>query len=279
MAGEVSELYEPLIERDLDAVPRAASRYLAKHSEDDLWIAIARFAVLAYAPSQHAKRAVVACRSALVVRDELHDRWTDLLIDCACYAAASRQPWSEPPILDPPPPDPEAPTDRAELEQAVSADDRLRAERWLSARIDDCETDLRALAKGDARLMLDVALSLEQRLGRKGRFALLRMPVHELFVAADDVREPLEVLVQRAIEENGSVDAVSAVLIAASDLPVVAGPASSESLAPYHLARDFAQTLIAHDIVRRLPARREEFLAAVHHNLRHGESYANWSFA
>jgi hypothetical protein len=55
--------------------------------------------------------------------------------------------------------------------------------------------------------------------------------------------------------------------------------ASRDALAPYPLARDYAQTLIAHSIAHTLPARQQEFLAAVHHNLEHGESFAEWSFA
>jgi hypothetical protein len=44
------------------------------------------------------------------------------------------------------------------------------------------------------------------------------------------------------------------------------------------LARDYAQTLIAH--ATPIPANlRDDFLAAVHHNLAHGESFADWSFA
>ena len=54
---------------------------------------------------------------------------------------------------------------------------------------------------------------------------------------------------------------------------------SREALIPYPLARDYAQTLIAHAIAHKLPTRQQEFLAAVHHNLEHGESFAEWSFA
>ncbi|MFP5245672.1 MAG: hypothetical protein ACLGH0_03175, partial [Thermoanaerobaculia bacterium] len=102
MSGAASALYEPLIERDLDAFPAAARAFLASHSEEELWIAVARFAVLAYAPAQHAKRAVVACRATWDLRDELEERFVPMIVECARYAAESRQPWSEPPILDPP---------------------------------------------------------------------------------------------------------------------------------------------------------------------------------
>jgi hypothetical protein len=277
--GATGALYEPFIERDLDAIPAAIGQFLQTHSEEDLWVAIARFAVLAYAPSQHAKRAVVACRSALVVRDELGPRWRGLLVECARYAASSRPPWSEPPILDPPAVDTSVPTDRAELEEAVRSGDRLRAERWLAARLDDREKDLRAASGGDARLMLEVALSLQAHLGERGRFALLRMPVHELLAGPEPVDAPLEDVVTRAIEQKGAIEAVSRVFVLAAGLPLVAEASAEPALNPYHLGRDFAQTLIAHDIARRLPNRRKEFLAAVHHNLEHGESFEAWSFA
>ena len=272
-----SALYEPLIERELDAIPEAARAFAAEHSEEELWIAIARFAVLAYAPSQHAKRAVMACRAAHDVREELGDRWLDMIIECARYAAESRQPWSEPPILDPPPPSER--TDLDELRAAIAANDRHRAERWLAARIENAHDDLRTLAKGDALLMLDTSIALEQLLGRKGRYALLRIVIAELLVEQDEVADPIEVLIDRAIVSNGSIETVRDVLVWSARVPPAGPAASSPPLRPYRLARDYAQTLIAHAIARKLPARAGEFLAAVHHNLEHGESFAEWSFA
>jgi len=311
--SDTNALYEPLIERDLAAIPAAAGAFAAEHSVDDLWIAVTRFAVLAYAPSQHAKRAVMACRAAHDLRDELGDRWLDMIIECARYASQSRQPWSEPPILELPHLDPAQPHDLAELHAAIDANDRFRAERWLAARLDDAHEDLRALAKGDAVLMLDTAIALEELLGEKGRYALLRMVIVELVTETEDVDEPLEALIDRAIAERGSIDSVRNVFVARaaphpSPLPAVAGRGdwltsvervageeqsplpgrgerarvrggSRDELTPYPLARDYAQTLIAHSIAHTLPARQQEFLAAVHHHLEHGESFAEWSFA
>ena len=202
-----NELYEPLIERDLDAFPAAVRVYLESHSADDLWLAIARFAVLAYAPSQHGKRAVMACLAAHHVRDELGEDWVEMVIACARYAAESRQPWSEPPILDPPEPS------SGDVEELLSGD-RAHAERWLSAHIDDADVVLRELVHCDARLMLDTAIGLQPLLGDKGRYALLRMPVLEL-IAAPDAREedaPLETLIARAVASGGSPDDVTSVL-------------------------------------------------------------------
>ena len=273
-------LYAPLIERDIAAIPRAAHTYLRSHDLEELWIAIARFSVLGYAPSQHAKRAVVACRAAHAVRDVVSG-WRDLILACARYAAESRQPWSEPPILDPPALDGSQRTDADELRDAVAAGDRARAERWLAARLDDAERDLETIARGDARLMLDTALALEKLLGTKGRYALLRMVIHELIAdpQPEEPQEALDLLVDRAIEQRGAVDAVSAVFIRCAGLPSDARVRSAPPLSPYQLARDYAQTLIAHAFAPRLTHRASEFLAAVHDNLEHGESFADWSFA
>src|ERR1700686_3956389 len=95
----MNPFYEALIERD---VPRARAAAAELHG-DELFLSVARFAVLAYAPSQHAKHALLACLAASEAgaRDEV-------LVECAIYAAASRQPWSEPPILEPPLLDPAA---------------------------------------------------------------------------------------------------------------------------------------------------------------------------
>ena len=240
------KLYEPLIERDLDAIPDAVREFLAENPPHELFLAVARFAVLAYAPSPHSKRAVMACRAAWDLRDVMGQGWTDLLSECARYAAVSRRPWSEPPILD-------------------------------ALETPDVE-ELRSKVRGDARLMLDTALALLPVLGEKGKGALLRMPVEEMEAEPDapaDSTEPLDVLVQRAVDANGSVDAVRDVFIAASS-PSAHVPKEKEGPPVYPLDRDFAQTLIAH--ATPLPGHlRAPFLAAVHHNLAHGESFAGWS--
>lgn len=275
-----SELYAPLIERDLVAFPPAAHAFLESHSLDELWLAVTRFAVLAYAPSQHAKRAVMACLAAHDVREELGERWTEMILECARYASESRQPWSEPPMLDPPEP---SSGELAELRSAMRDGDRLRGERWLAARLEDADIALRDLVHCDALLMLDTAIALLPLLGEKGRYALLRMPVWELIAAPDakDDHTPLATRIARAVESNGSPEAVTPVFwgtgFEPTQRPVVSNPAG---LSPYGLARDYAQTLLAHSWARRLPqAQAEPLLRAVHHNLEHGESFADWSFA
>lgn len=276
-----SELYAPLIERDLAAFPPVAHAYLESHSPDELWLAITRFAVLAYAPSQHAKRAVMACVAAHDVREELGDRWTEMILECARYAAESRQPWSEPPMLEPPEP---SSGDGEELRAAMRDGDRLRGERWLAARLEDADIALRDLVHCDALLMLDTAVALLPLLGEKGRYALLRMPVWELIAApnAKDDDTPLATRITRAVESNGSPDAVTSVFWGAVLQPAHGTAAGWKPAppSPYFLARDYAQTLLAHSWARRLPkAQAEPLLDAVHHNLEHGESFADWSFA
>ena len=266
-----SEFYEPLIERDLEAIPAAARAFAESHSIDELYLAVARFAVLAYAPSMHAKRAVMACRAAHELRDACGERWIDLLVECARYAAESRQPWSEPPVLEPPEPDP-----AVDLRSA----DRIAGERWLAAHLD--RADLRATfeqnAGDDALLMIDTAFALIPLLGEKGKYALLRMPVWELTSGEQtrSPREPVDALIDRVIQSRGSIETVQSVLVWSAGIL----PAGSPTCPPiYHLARDYAQTVLAHFVAPRLPNRRDEFLAAVHHNLEHGESFAEWSFA
>jgi hypothetical protein len=287
-----SAFYEPLIERDLAAIPAAAHAFAEEHSLDELFVSVARFAVLAYAPSMHAKRAVMACRAASPFRS------LALLTECARYAAESRQPWSEPPILDPPKPSSE------DLAAAIASGDRLRAEAWLAAHLDDAPELLRPIAHDDALLMLDAAVALIPLLGEKGRYALLRMPLIEMLSLsssgssgsseflggardpdAEELRgtprnsEELESAIDRAIAAQGAVDAVQPVFVWCARHQ----PAHERSIDPppaYRLARDYAQTLIAHDVAQRLPSPRfSEFLDAVHHNLQHGENFAEWSFA
>jgi hypothetical protein len=264
--------YEPLIERDLDAIPAAAYAFLESHPAEELWTSVARFAVLAYAPSQHSKRAVMACRAAWELREETD--FPAMIIECARYAAEARQPWSEPPILEPPEP---SSGDVAELREAMREGDRLRAERWLSARLSDAQLALRDVVHGDALLMLDTATALEPLLGEKGRYALLRMPVWELIASpdpSDDEELPLETLIARVVEENGSIDGVRAVLLRRSGFSPTSRASARPALSPYRLARDYAQTLLVHALT---PDSR--LIHAVHYNLEHGESYADWSFA
>src|SRR5258708_5376108 len=180
-------LYEPFIERDLAAIPPAVAAFRASHSAEETWIEITRFAVLAFAPSQHSKHALLACLSAWDLREELGARFDEVIVECAIYAAASRQPWSEPPMLDPPKIEDGQRGDLDELREAIAASDRLRAERWLAKRFDspDFARDYLAAAcddfedLGHALIVANAALRLATLLGEKGRYAMLRVGVWE----------------------------------------------------------------------------------------------------
>jgi hypothetical protein len=242
----VNELYTPLLERDLEAIPAAARAFAAASSVDALWSAVARFAVLAGAPTQHAKRAVMACRATHALRGELGDRWLEMIIECARYAAESRLPWSEPPILD-----------------------AIDASSWPPLEAVDARGD----ARGDARLMLDAARGLAPLLGGSWLPALQRLVMSEMREPPPDEDEELP------LDPAGAPDSVQAVLWRAAALPEMRA-ASGWPLDPYPLARDYAQTLLAHFYARRLPDDEAgALLAAVHHNLAHGESFAAFAFA
>lgn len=216
-------LYDPFIERDLEAIPGAVRQFRAEHTSDELWQAVTRFAILAYAPSQHAKHALFSCLAAWDLRDVLGARFDEVVTQCAMYAASSRQPWSEPPILDPPAVAPNAPRNADELREAIAAGDRLRAERWLSARFQDPDfaRDYFAVAAEDPedfghKLIAAVAaFRLAGLLGEKGRFAALRVGIWEMVAyrgpsshsqpAAGDPAFLASRLVERMVAERGEL--------------------------------------------------------------------------
>jgi hypothetical protein len=250
-----SSLYSTLIERDLEAVPAAVRAFRTTASSDELFLAVARFAVLAYAPSQHAKHAVLACLSAHELRDELGDRFDDLLAECARYAAASRVPWSEPPMTDPPQVVADQRGDRDELLAATRAGDRLRAERWLAKRWndDDLASDYLTVAADDLgdlshKLIIGTAAwKLAPLLGAHGRFATLRLGTWECSAYHATQRHdqsenglPHETLLGRLIDvvvrERGSIVDTHAIFLldAALEAADIAGdPAIASRVCAY----------------------------------------------
>ncbi|HEY0143979.1 MAG TPA: hypothetical protein VGF48_24040 [Thermoanaerobaculia bacterium] len=279
MSGAVGALYEPLLERDLAAIPEAVRAYRAEHSLEDLWLTVTRFALLAYSPSEHARHALLCCLAARGASEE----W---LTECARYAAEARQPWSEPPILELPAIEEDQRRDLEELRAAVGEGDRARGERWLASRFgladqlgsdlrcfDELGSDLLSLARehGDAVLIVRAAIALVPLLGQKGAYATLRVAVWDLIAKREE--EPLpersrEELAAAVVESEGAIDAVTALLVA-SDIGEV-----PNCVEPYQLARDYGHLLLAH--AASFP---DDALEAVARNLEHGESYAEWTFA
>lgn len=285
MDSATSALYEALIERDREAMTRQAAAFLANQSVDDLWVAVTRFAALAFAPSQHSRRALMACRAVFDLRRELGDRYAPFVIECARYAAASRRPWSEPPIVELPEPGVAIGAD--ELQAAIATKDRERAERWLAGRLAASESleVLRRILTGDALLTADSVLAIAPALGEKGAWSIYRLAIEDAFDAEPEARSAasLESLLDDAIAENGSIESVRRVFLydASHESQPGPRPPALPTLEPYELARDFAQTLIAHSVAGRLPlmSRTSAFIDAVHRNLREGESFADWSQA
>lgn len=290
MSGDIGELYEPLLERDVEAIRPAIENFRRSHSSDELFLAIARFAVMAYAPSQHARHAMLAVLSAHDLREECGDRWDDLLTECAIYAAQSRQPWSEPPIMDPP-------STEGAPRTLRDATDRLSAERWLAAHLDDPHEIFDVAAEdwsdlGHKLIVADAARRLAAILGEKGRFVILRTAVWEIVAYSGPRVAPLQPsselldrLIDRCIAERGSIESAHAVFhFAASTDATPAGLRQGRPPAIYRLARDYGECLKAHAVARRLraiypEAKLDGFVAACEHNLEHGPSFEEWSFA
>jgi len=300
----VNPFYEALIERD-SAQARIAADAVHGHER---FLSVARFAVLAYAPSQHGKHALLACLAAYELREELGPKYDDVLLECAIYAAESRQPWSEPPILDPPAPDDAAPE---------GFDDRRAAERWLARRwradgfardyFREAVHDFEDL--GHSLIVATAAWKLAALLGEQGRYAVLRTGVWEMAAHRgpryEEQGSPLDRdtlatrLIDACIAADGEI--VSAHSVFLLDAAIECGDAtvlrrvcdyltSTSAPAPapqpdaplpeipiYALAGDYAATLKAHVVGRRLKAPR--FVKAVDGNRLHGPSFAEWTFA
>jgi hypothetical protein len=301
-------MIESLLERDDNRIRAAISDYRKTHSSEELFLEVARFAVMAYAPSQHAKHALLACLSAHDIREECGDRWDALLTECAIYIAQSRQPWSEPPMLDPPAIEPDQRGDVEELRSAIAAGDRLRAERWLAKRIDDpaLAHDYFTVAADDFEdlghkvILARAAWRLGEILGEKGRYAILRAGIWEMCAykgprySEQGRRAELSALVENALAEGGSPESMHHVFLfdAAAgtpvedrvcdylgSLPTKQGTAFTSRRDPpvYRLARDYGAYLKSFAVTKRL--RDIRILDAAKYNLEHGTSFEDYSFA
>ena len=299
------KLYEPFIERDLKAIPVAVREYREEHGSDETFLAVARFAILAYAPSQHAKHALLCCLAAHDLRDTA--AFDDLVTECAIYVASSRQPWSEPPLLNPP-----------EVNEVPDRfDDRVTAERWLAARLDSplLHHDYFAVAAEDFEdfghklIVTAAAWRLSTILGEQGRYATLRVGVWEDVAYGGEKYEEkggaldeaalLDRLVNNMVAEQGSLESAHHLFLfdaareapeavrarvfdylthAVSPPPRSAAPhAASREVPVYRFARDYGECLKAHAVARRWS--RPEIIAAAQYNLEHAPSFEEWAFA
>ncbi len=307
--------YEPLLERDVDGIRATIRQFRTDHTSDELFHAIARFAVLAYAPSQHAKHAVIACLSAYELRD--HPSYDELLTECAIYAASSRPPWSEPPIADPPkaePPEDASPRQRAEYWLAQRYNDPDFAHEYFSAAGKDFE-DL-----GHKLIVAVTAWKLAAIFDEQGRYATLRIGVWEMTAYEGRYEErgdalETEPLLARLIDNldanGGDIVTAHAIFLLDAALQtrdeavtrrardyltniVEDSPGLSAGgdqlkpvptqLQPYRFARDYGALLEMHAVAKRLRARfprieTDRMLAAAQYNLEHAQSFEEFSFA
>jgi hypothetical protein len=285
-------LYEPLLERDESGIRTAIREFRRGHSSEELFTAVARFAVLAYAPSQHAKHAVIACRSAWDIREELGDRFDDVVIECAIYAAASRQPWSEPPITDPPAIDAAQRGDIDELRDCIATGDRLRGERWLAKRYRDPDflRDYFAVASDDYedlghKLIVAVtAWKLASIFGEQGAYATLRIGIWEMTAYRGNAKPPGGDVVANMIANRGDIESAHAVfhydamrVVARAPARPAGGAPATTQLPIYRLARDYGAYLKSFSVAKRLNDSR--IIAAAKYNLDHAPSFEEFSFA
>lgn len=313
----MNALYERLLERDLRGIRAAIREFRDSHSSAELFESISRFAVLAYAPSQHSKHALMSCVSA-------HDLGAgdDVLAECAIYAAMSRQPWSEAPITDPPPIESDQRGDIDELREAIASEDRHRAERWLAARAGDCRHDYFLAATDDFEDLghkLIVAVSawkLASMVAEQGRFATLRVGVWEMSAyrseryeeegGALDAEALFARLIDAMIANEGDIVSAHRIFLLDAALQTededvirrardyltntseAAVPVASGRLKPvlhpYSLARDYGAYLKTHAVATRLEKQFPDLntgamVAAAAYNLEHASSFEDLPFA
>jgi hypothetical protein len=312
-------LYESFLERDVAAIRGAIRDYRSSHSIEELFSEVARFAVLAYAPSQHGKHAVLSCLSS-------HDLGLsdDLLMECAIYAAGSRQPWSEPPITTPP--DRAERTGIEELRAAIEEGDRLRGERWLSARLDDSIDDLYLAAADDFEdlghklIVTAAAVRLAAIFPSEARFATLRLAVWEMTAyrgeryeeqgVALDPETLLADLIEAMVASKGDIISSHAIFLldaalqtenemvmrrvrdylstivqhAALGTQHFEGGGEPPRSKAYPFARDYGSFLKCHAVAKRMRSRFpkldfDAMLRASAWNLDHAPSFEEFSFA
>jgi len=269
--------------------------------------------VLAYAPSQHSKHAMICCLSAWELREVLGDRWDDLLTECAIYAATSRQPWSEPPITDPPALEEDQRGDIEELRECVATLDHLRAERWLAKRYRDPDFahDYFMVATDDFEDLghkLILAVTAWKLAKIFPPYPTLRTAIWEMTAYRGSAGSPVRSdVIERMIANNGDIESAHAVFVydaalQAGDAEVMqrVGPPPSAASAeggaaaeggeraaegggptqdfqPYRLARDCGAYLKSFPVAGRLGDHR--IIEAAKYNLDHAPSFEDFSFA
>lgn len=97
MASPFAELYECLLQREVNALAEEIGRLVQAEGIDALERELLRFALLAFVPSEHSTHALIVSADALFASEQTRQTaW----LDCARYLSLVRPPWSEAPILE-----------------------------------------------------------------------------------------------------------------------------------------------------------------------------------
>ena len=242
---------------------------------------------------------MISCLSAWELRDQLGPQFDDIVTECAIYAAASRQPWSEPPITNPPALEPGQRGDIDELRESVAAGDRLRAERWLARRYRDrnFERDYFTIATDDFEDLghkLIIAVTAWKLAKIFPPYPTLRTGIWEMTAYRGSARSPVtHDVVDRMIASRGDIEAAHAVFVYDAALetgdeeilkrvgaglsPPSGGLKAAATQPVYRLARDCGAYLKSLVIARRFGDPR--IADAAKYNLEHAASLEDFSFA
>lgn len=199
MDARLRNLYEPLIVRDLHAIPEAVRRDRDDHGEVETLDAILRFTILAHRTAQHSRHAMIAAMTAREILSRIRDT-ERLLVECAIYAAESRPPWTEPPLAEPPSADADPPATLEELRSALRSEDRPVLEQWLVTRMDhpDFPREFFAIATDDFadlghRLIVSLtAWKAAAVFPPQARYSVLSVALSEWLVRAEPETEGAE---------------------------------------------------------------------------------------
>lgn len=249
MSTSLWALFEPMLERDRDRIRAEAVELAGRDGVEALFAAIARFAILAHVPAQHARHALLAIVAVGELRDFLGEQYLQALIECAFYAADSRPPWSEPPIITVPPGELPSALDFAAARKAMRTGDLPWFERWLASAEQNPQFvaeyfTLAASDDGDLGHKLVVACAawkLARRLPPEARFETLRIAAVEWCAYggepyappyAGDRGELLGRLVANVAREHGSLLSAHAVHLFDAALFAESEGAPLEAIAP-----------------------------------------------
>lgn len=158
MTSAFQQLLDPLLERDEQQIRARIASLAESEAAGALDDAVLQFAVLAHAPSLPSRSALLAAIAARRLDLQPSQR-VALLAEVAIYAAATRRPWSEPPIFEPPAPVND--TSGEAVRRAIDGGDREHAEAWLHAVHEDqqrlAEGSVAALSRNPESVLVTTA--------------------------------------------------------------------------------------------------------------------------